>query len=260
MTDGAERRRGRRGTGSPPEARHRLSITVYGEDVDVLDAVAVTSGQEPQEAAAALLVLALDRARQDPEVAAARTARRRRPRRRRLEVVPPDSLDADPRDHSATDPRVRPPANPREVIAIEAVASFDPDALRRLRQAKKLSHDGLADRVGIARPNLIAYEQGRKRPSPKTLRALAAALGADPMRLLTASARTATLADLRAAKAGRTTTYTAATLGISRDTYDQLEGGMGRLDGDEVERVVALRGCAPAPVLAALRRGSGAGA
>ncbi|MFN2506235.1 MAG: helix-turn-helix domain-containing protein [Acidimicrobiales bacterium] len=258
MTDGAERRRGRRGTGSPPEARHRLSITVYGEDVDVLDAVAVTSGQEPQEAAAALLVLALDRARQDPEVAAALAARRRWPRRRRLEVVPPDSLDADPRDHSTTDPKVCPPVNSREVIAIEAVASFDPDALRRLRQAKKLSHDGLAERVGIARPNLIAYEQGRKRPSPKTLRALAAALGADPMRLLTASARTATLADLRAAKAGLTTTETAAALGIARHTYDRIEGGRRPLDGDLAERLAALLGVAPGTVLAAHRRGSGA--
>ena len=138
------------------------------------------------------------------------------------------------------------------------MASFDPDALRRLRQAKKLSHDGLADRVGIARPNLIAYEQGRKRPSPKTLRALAAALGADPMRLLTASARTATLADLRAAKAGLTTTETAAALGIARHTYDRIEGGRRPLDGDLAERLAALLGVAPGTVLAAHRRGSGA--
>ena len=91
VTDGAERSGGRRGTGSPPGAQHRLNITVYGEDVDVLDAVAVTSGQVPKEAAAALVV-------------AAALAACRRTRRRRLEVVAPDSLDAGPRDHSATRP------------------------------------------------------------------------------------------------------------------------------------------------------------
>lgn len=142
-----------------------------------------------------------------------------------------------------------------EVVAIEAVASFDPEALRRLRRARRLSHDALAERVSIARPNLIAYEQGKKRPSPRTLRALATGLGADPIQLLAVTARTATLADLRAAKAGLTTTETAAALGVPRHSYDRMEAGKRPLDAATAVRLAELLGMTPAAVVAAHRRG-----
>lgn len=179
-------------------------------------------------------------------------------RRQELQVLPgreapPRSGSSDPRPADRTVPAS---ASTRGEVAIEAVTSFDPSALRRLRQAKRLSHDGLADRVGIARPNLIAYEQGKKRPSPKTLRSLAAALGADPLQLLSVTARTATLADLRAAKGGLTTTETAAAVGLPRHSYDRMEAGRRPLDAETAGRLAELLGVAPSTVVAAHRRGS----
>ena len=167
--------------------------------------------------------------------------------------APPTSWSSDPRP---ADRRVPASASTRGEVAIEAVTSFDASALRRLRQAKRLSHDGLADRVGIARPNLIAYEQGKKRPSPKTLQSLAAALGADPLQLLSVTARTATLADLRAAKGGLTTTETAAAVGLPRHSYDRMEAGRRPLDAETAGRLAELLGVAPSTVVAAHRRGS----
>lgn len=167
--------------------------------------------------------------------------------------APPTSWSSDPRPADRTVPAS---ASTRGEVAIEAVTSFDASALRRLRQAKRLSHDGLADRVGIARPNLIAYEQGKKRPSPKTLRSLAAALGADPLQLLSVTARTATLADLRAAKGGLTTTETAAAVGLPRHSYDRMEAGRRPLDAETAGRLAELLGVAPSTVVAAHRRGS----
>jgi transcriptional regulator with XRE-family HTH domain len=179
-------------------------------------------------------------------------------RRQELQVLPgrdapPTSWSSDPRPADRTVPAS---ASTRGEVAIEAVTSFDASALRRLRQAKRLSHDGLADRVGIARPNLIAYEQGKKRPSPKTLQSLAAALRADPLQLLSVTARTATLADLRAAKGGLTTTETAAAVGLPRHSYDRMEAGRRPLDAETAGRLAELLGVAPSTVVAAHRRGS----
>jgi len=241
-----------------PRAEHRLAITLYGNHVELLDAVALAEGRPAGEAAAALLAAALDQAAQDHEIQELLRARRRRARRERLQVVTAGGPVAS--SDSAADARTVPASAGAkgEVVAIEAVASFDPEALRRLRRARRLSHDALVERVGIARPNLIAYEQGKKRPSPKTLRALAAGLGADPMQLLAVTARTATLADLRAAKAGLTTTETAAALGVPRHSYDRMEAGKRPLDSATAERLAELLGVSSATVVAAHQRGASA--
>jgi transcriptional regulator with XRE-family HTH domain len=244
-----------------PRAEHRLAITLHGDHVDVLDAVALAEGRPAGDAAAALLAGALEQAAQEPEIHELLRARRRRARRGRLQLVAaPDAggpvASSDPADEARTVPASA--GAKGEVVAIEAVVSFDPEALRRLRRAERLSHDALAERVGIARPNLIAYEQGKKRPSPRTLRALAAGLGADPMQLLSVTARTATLADLRAAMAGLTTTETAAALGVPRHSYDRMEAGKRPLDAATAEQLAELLGIAPAAVVAAHRRGSAA--
>ena len=231
-------------------AEHRITVTLYEDDVDVLDAVALAEGCPASEAAAALLRVALDASRHDAEIEPLLRARRARARRGVLQVVA---------DASGPGPAARTvpaSAGAKEVVAIEAVASFDSDALLRLRRAKGLSHDGLAERVGIARPNLIAYEKGGKRPSPRTLRALAAALGVDPMKLVTVTVGTATLADLRAVKGGLTTTETAAALGVPRHSYDRIEAGRRPLDDATAERLAELFGVPPATVAAAHRRGS----
>ncbi|MFP5319494.1 MAG: helix-turn-helix domain-containing protein [Acidimicrobiia bacterium] len=242
--------------GRRAQAEHRLTVTLRGDHVDVLDAVALAEECTAAEAAAELLAGALDLARRDSEVQQLLRARRRRQRRHGLQVVGSATRSPDPGPLDRTVPTSA-SSTKREVVAIEAVASFDPNALRRLRQAKGLSHDGLAERVGIARPNLIAYEKGGKRPSPRTLRALAAALGTDPMKLLSVTARDATLADLRAAKAGLTTTETAAALEMPRHSYDRIEAGRRPLDAQTAGRLAELLGVSPSTVVAAHRRGSG---
>lgn len=84
------------------------------------------------------------------------------------------------------------------VMPPEKVANFDPQRLIAARRANGLSHDALGALVGVARSNLIAYEKGRRTPSPVRLAALASALGVDPLELTTTpSVAEATLSDLR---------------------------------------------------------------
>lgn len=68
-------------------AENRLAITLYGDHVDVLDAVALAEGRPASEVAAALLGGALDQAAQEQEIQELLDARRRRARRGRLHVV-----------------------------------------------------------------------------------------------------------------------------------------------------------------------------
>src|SRR5919199_3031381 len=50
-------------------------------------------------------------------------------------------------------------------------------ALRRLREARGMTQEALAERAGLTRNAIAALERGRRqRPYPHTLRALAAAL------------------------------------------------------------------------------------
>jgi transcriptional regulator with XRE-family HTH domain len=56
--------------------------------------------------------------------------------------------------------------------------------IRSLRLAEGLTQTDLAARVGIAQPNLAAFESGARRPSLYTLGLLAEGLGVDPSRLL----------------------------------------------------------------------------
>lgn len=97
----------------------------------------------------------------------------------------------------------------------ERVSNFDPQRLLEARRAKGLSHDSLGALIGAARPNLIAYEKGRRVPSPPRLAALAEALGVDPLELTaTASAAEATFSDLRM-RAGVSNSRLADEAGIS---------------------------------------------
>lgn len=138
--------------------------------------------------------------------------------------------------------------------SVEAVRSFDPEALRRLRRARGLSHDALAELVDVARPNLIAYEKATKRPGVEILIALARALGVDPLALTTSTARTATLADLRA-RAGVTKTDLADGLGMARSTWDLIERGGRRLQPETAAAVAEILGVSERTLRQALRRG-----
>ena len=142
--------------------------------------------------------------------------------------------------------------------SVEPVRSFDPEALRRARQRRRLSHDALAELVDVARPNLIAYEQGTTRPGVEVFAALARALGLDPLALTTATSRTATLADLRA-RAGVTKTELASRLGIARSTWDLIERGTRKLRPETAAAVSEILGVDERQLQRALRRGIDAG-
>lgn len=136
---------------------------------------------------------------------------------------------------------------------MEAVRSFSGVALAEARRRRGLSLDALADRVGVSRPNLIAYEKGRRHPSPGTLAALAAALQVAPAGLSDVPQTAWTLADVRAFS-GRTKSEVAAALGIARGTYDAMEAGRRTLRAELMQPLAALLGRTPAVVRAAYRR------
>jgi transcriptional regulator with XRE-family HTH domain len=110
----------------------------------------------------------------------------------------------------------------------EGVRNFVPAALIAARTSKKWTHDAFAEVVGIGRPHLIAYEKGRRRPSPERLLQLATALNVDPLALTSATLQTATLADLRV-RLGLSVTTLTGRLGIPRSTYLEIELGSGAM-------------------------------
>jgi transcriptional regulator with XRE-family HTH domain len=146
------------------------------------------------------------------------------------------------------------PAQKETTIGREAVHSFDPAALVRLRRAQHLSHDALAQLVASARPTLIAYEKGARTPGPSTLHRLAVALGVDALDLTSTTLEAATLADLRA-RVGLSKTEISLRLGMRRHTYDRIERGVRELEEGTAE---ALSGALEVPasaVKAAYERG-----
>lgn len=58
--------------------------------------------------------------------------------------------------------------------------TFDPEALRRLRAEAGLSQQKLADLAGMTDAGVCLLEQGKRKPRPGTVAALARALDADP--------------------------------------------------------------------------------
>ena len=119
----------------------------------------------------------------------------------------------------------------------EAVENFDPDALRHARVKRGWTHDAFVDAFvdaygrGVSRPILIAYEKGRRRPSPERLIQLAAVLDVKPFALTRATAATATLADLRIG-VGLSMTTLAPRLNLSRSEYQDLELGVAAMRPD----------------------------
>ena len=113
--------------------------------------------------------------------------------------------------------------------------------MARLRREKGLSHDALAERLDRARPNVIAWEKGRRVPTPHTLMSIAAALEVDPRELTTATMENATLADLRA-WAGLYQDELASRCGLTRSTYALIERGEVDLQPDVAKRLAKALG------------------
>ncbi len=146
------------------------------------------------------------------------------------------------------------PGPEERTIGREAVRSFDPAALVRLRRARGLSHDALAELVTSARPTLIAYEKGARTPGPAALHRLAGALGVDALALTSTTLKRATLADLRA-RVGLSKTELAGRLGLQRHTYDRIERGVRQLEPQTIEAMAEILGVTAAAVEAAYKRG-----
>lgn len=137
----------------------------------------------------------------------------------------------------------------------EAVPSFDPVALRRLRRTRGLSHDALGAQVGISRPSLISYEKGTRGIGVHNLHLLARVLGVDPLELTTATRATATIADLRA-RVGLSRTDLAELLDIHRTMWARIEQGSRRLRPELVSEVAGALEVSEDEVRQALERGS----
>lgn len=121
---------------------------------------------------------------------------------------------------------------------------FDPARLTKARVAAGLSQKQLAARLGHRHPNLInAWEKGRKRPSPDSLRRLAVALGIDIGRLI--GRQPATLRSLRMA-AGLNQHDVAAAVGVPRSTWSIIERGWRPLPDEAVAPLLALLNIEPA--------------
>jgi transcriptional regulator with XRE-family HTH domain len=125
--------------------------------------------------------------------------------------------------------------------------------LREWRERRRLTHDALASLLGTTRPNLIAYEKGRRRPSPPTVAALATALGIDPAQLAVKPRADWTLEDLRAFS-GWSKSDAAAALGVARATYDAMEAGRRTFRADLLDALADELGCRRREVRAAHRR------
>ncbi len=136
----------------------------------------------------------------------------------------------------------------------EAVPSFDPGALRRLRRARGLSHDALGAEVGISRPSLISYEKGSRGIGVHNLHLLGRALGVDVLELTTATRDTATIADLRA-RVGLSRTDLAGLLGIHRTMWARIELGNRRLRPELMSEVARVLEVSEDEVRQALERG-----
>jgi transcriptional regulator with XRE-family HTH domain len=141
----------------------------------------------------------------------------------------------------------------------EAVRNFDPAAMIRARRTLGLTHDALAAIVNIGRPNLIAYEKGRRRPTPQRLVSLAAALQVDPLMLTTSTPATATLTDLRI-RAGLDMTTISARLDLDRATYQAIELGETRMSHEISASLAELLGISTRQLRLALKRGLASGA
>ncbi|MFD5013742.1 helix-turn-helix domain-containing protein [Streptomyces chartreusis] len=99
----------------------------------------------------------------------------------------------------------------------------------RLRQARSraaagpLSAEGLAEKVGASKAQILAYENGQRVPEPPRIRQLADALGISPLELANQSGMRAwQLADLRRANGLRASDL-CSNLGLKPHSYRRLE-------------------------------------
>ncbi|MBW3615611.1 MAG: helix-turn-helix domain-containing protein [Actinobacteria bacterium] len=136
------------------------------------------------------------------------------------------------------------------------VRNFNPPAMAQLRARAGLGMKELADCLGQLPPNVVAWEKGRVAPTPRHLVHIAAVLEVEPWRLTTATPETAELADLRA-WAGLTTAEAAASAGVSRRTWSNVERGLWPLGPERARDFAEVLGVSSEAVQAAYQRVAG---
>lgn len=140
---------------------------------------------------------------------------------------------------------------------------FDPDALRRIRRARGMTQQQLADAMGVARHYAVSWERqgrdpatGRPRavePEPANLVRLAEILDVAPHELTTVDVEEATLADLRT-WAGLTQKELAAQVELAGPTISSIEQGRRRLRPEVAHRIAQVLGTTSERVQAAADR------
>lgn len=123
-----------------------------------------------------------------------------------------------------------------------------PNTIRIERQARGLSQTDLADRAGVSQPTISAIERGDVALTPRTVHALAQALGLPPSALVTREGK------LRRSAAGNPEAITAVIADAKRavDLFDRVLADEADLDPDYRAQIIAARDGAAALSAAAL--------
>ncbi len=126
-------------------------------------------------------------------------------------------------------------------VARNTVRGFSGATVRRLRIARGLGTDDLADLVGASVSTVWSWETGRTAPTPPTLVRIAQALHVTPADLLAIREDQLTLSDLRV-EAGYTQIDAAQALGLSPNKLMRIEKGRLSVDAAIVEGLASLYG------------------
>jgi len=110
---------------------------------------------------------------------------------------------------------------------------FSPAALRRHRSQKAYSLSELSTLSGVSAATIGAWETGRSRPSPRTLAAVAEALGVQVADLVPVKEADVLMADLRF-QAGLNQQQLAKLTGLSTAILFTIESGHRAPDDDEL--------------------------
>lgn len=107
------------------------------------------------------------------------------------------------------------------------VERFDPDRLRALRKQRGLSQEKLAGLLGLARGQVVAYENSRTTPRAKAMFAIAQVLDVEVTELLRPGP-----VDMPILRLGRNLSQAdvADALGVSRPWYQRIEARQARIE------------------------------
>lgn len=124
-------------------------------------------------------------------------------------------------------------------LSRSTVRGFSGARLRRLREARGLTGDDLADAAGISEATLRSWETGRATPTPGLLAAVAKKLRVTIGDLLVLRSDELTLSDLRTL-AGLNQAEVAEKLGIGTTSLTRVEKGRRDYDADLARELAGI--------------------